>query len=238
MRLLSLALHGHRSVEDLEFDAGQFTVLFGRNNAGKTNILEAIAGIFAPKESSAIRGTPGDSLWRWYGEPLLGPRGAAVVQLEPGVPFDDAVVAAVSEGAAKPWDGPVSFTRNGAVRGYAKGFGVSETAADAPDIGSGDIVAAPELHVLFLDWRFDDLHGRVEASIAALTSDTAGPLLPWLETVQASDGADYRVPAEVRTRVDQLSSLASDLLPDFVDGSIDASVTSPSVWGDTPKLVV
>ena len=37
MRLLKLSLGGYRSIErGLEFDAGPFTVLFGKNNAGKT----------------------------------------------------------------------------------------------------------------------------------------------------------------------------------------------------------
>ncbi len=45
MRLTSVHLTGHRSVEDLEFEMGPFTVLFGKNNAGKTNILETLLGV-------------------------------------------------------------------------------------------------------------------------------------------------------------------------------------------------
>lgn len=45
VELIRLVLDGHRSVESLEFDAAPFTVLFGKNNAGKTNILETIAGV-------------------------------------------------------------------------------------------------------------------------------------------------------------------------------------------------
>lgn len=43
--MLGLHLHGHRSVEYMEFEAGPFTVLLGKNNAGKTNVLETIHGI-------------------------------------------------------------------------------------------------------------------------------------------------------------------------------------------------
>ena len=53
--LIRFILDGHRSVEHVEFDASPFTVLFGKNNAGKTNILETISGIFAPDNKQAIR---------------------------------------------------------------------------------------------------------------------------------------------------------------------------------------
>ena len=49
MRLLKAILLPYRSVDYLEFDLGPFTVLFGKNNAGKTNILEAIYGVLAPQ---------------------------------------------------------------------------------------------------------------------------------------------------------------------------------------------
>ena len=55
VRLLRFVLDGHRSVEQLEFEAGPFTVLFGKNNAGKTNVLPTIVGIFSPGADGAIR---------------------------------------------------------------------------------------------------------------------------------------------------------------------------------------
>ena len=42
MRLLNVILLGYRSVDYLDFEAGPITVLFGKNNTGKTNILEAV----------------------------------------------------------------------------------------------------------------------------------------------------------------------------------------------------
>jgi len=60
MKPVGFHLSGHRSVEDIEFEAGPLTVLFGRNNAGKTNILETVCGIVSPDETSAVRRTPTD----------------------------------------------------------------------------------------------------------------------------------------------------------------------------------
>jgi len=45
----------YRSVHYLEFELGPFTVVFGKNNTGKTNLLEAIYGVLAPQDM----GTPG-----------------------------------------------------------------------------------------------------------------------------------------------------------------------------------
>jgi recombinational DNA repair ATPase RecF len=51
MRLREVSLLWYRSVDHLEFDVKPFTVLYGRNNSGKTNILEAIYGVLAPAEA-------------------------------------------------------------------------------------------------------------------------------------------------------------------------------------------
>ncbi len=85
MRLTTVHLTGHRSVEDLEFEMGPFTVLFGKNNAGKTNILETLLGVLDPNQRDLVRRTHLD---RWS-----DPQGAVVVELEPGLSFDDAVIA-------------------------------------------------------------------------------------------------------------------------------------------------
>jgi predicted ATP-dependent endonuclease of OLD family len=57
MRLTSVHLTGHRSVEDFEFEVGPFTVLFGKNNAGKTNILETLLGVLDPDSTDLVRRT-------------------------------------------------------------------------------------------------------------------------------------------------------------------------------------
>ncbi len=56
MRLLKLSLGGYRSIERLEFDAGPFTVLFGKNNAGKTVPCGALVPITAGQPSSRCGG--------------------------------------------------------------------------------------------------------------------------------------------------------------------------------------
>ena len=38
-----------------EFEAGPFTVLFGKNDSGKTTILEAIYGLFSFEDTRIIR---------------------------------------------------------------------------------------------------------------------------------------------------------------------------------------
>ncbi len=240
MRLLRFVLDGHRSVEYLEFDAGPLTVLFGKNNAGKTNVLETIAGVLASGTVGVIR--------RTHAERPSNPRGAAVVQLESGIPFDDAVASAISEYAPAYWDGTVWFTGDGAVCGDAVGGDIDED--DDPEFGLlpeswyGDAVAVPGLHVLFLDWQIGDLHERVEASITTLTSTEARRRRrdwPWLEMVEVPGLPGlhaYRVPTDVDARLRQLSSLASDLLPDFVDGAIRAGVTAATLWGDMPKVLL
>lgn len=88
----------YRSIGSLEFDAGPFTVLFGTNNAGKTNILEAIYGILAPTDMPGQfdEGTPAPGVRG--SDDLLPPCGAVQVRLEPGIDFDDAI------GAAAPLD--------------------------------------------------------------------------------------------------------------------------------------
>jgi len=81
----------HRSVPHLEFEVGPFTVLFGKNNAGKTNLLEAIFSVLAPESFAEggrrVRGLRGDER----------PYGAVYVDMERGVAFDDAVLALVPD---------------------------------------------------------------------------------------------------------------------------------------------
>ena len=89
MRITRVIVTWYRSVQFLEFEVGPFTVLFGKNNAGKTNLLEAIYGIFAPSELPGH--FAGETLARGVRGPddQLPPAGSVIVQLEPGRPFDD-----------------------------------------------------------------------------------------------------------------------------------------------------
>jgi predicted ATPase len=56
--------------------------------------------------------------------------------------------------------------------------------------------------------------------------------------ITTDEGYAYQVPARTEARVAQLASLATDLLPDFVDGSIGAQLTSATLWGSYPKVTL
>ena len=51
-------------------------------------------------------------------------------------------------------------------------------------------------------------------------------------------GDSWRLASELHSSVEQLSSLASDLLPDFMDGSLLAYVTDPSQWAKVAKVSI
>jgi energy-coupling factor transporter ATP-binding protein EcfA2 len=232
MRLRRLLLDGHRSVELLEFDAGPFTVLFGKNNAGKTNILETLYGVFMPDDRRVIR--------RTHAERPSNPNGAVCVELEPGISFDDQVSAAVLDIAPRLGPCKVAFTNAGVLAGDLDEYYDEDLGAVYPGNWRDDTQDAPSLHVLFLDWQFKDLHTRVEHAIEKLASSRQQQMRgdwPWLEMIQTTEERfAYRVPPATKARVEQLASLATDLLPDFVDGAIGAHVTASTVWGHMPKV--
>jgi recombinational DNA repair ATPase RecF len=76
-------LGGYRAVPVEEFDVGPFTVLFGKNNVGKTYVLEAIFSVLAPHVfadgEQRIRDLRADT----------GSYGAVYVDLDRGLEFDD-----------------------------------------------------------------------------------------------------------------------------------------------------
>lgn len=234
MRLIRLVLDGHRSVEHLDFAAGPFTVLFGRNNAGKTNILETIARLLDPSAGREIRQTHtdrGSSVW-----------GGAVAQLEQDRPFDALVLRTVSDAYGEPWEGPVTFVKEGVLRGDIQRLEDPEVGIPDPLAIEAEAIDGPRLHPLLLDWRAHGLHERVEAAIARMASTEAMRRRgdsAWLEMLKiGEDEYAYRVPTTTDVRLAQLSSLASDLLPDFIDGTIDAQVTAATIWERMPKVLL
>ena len=80
MRLRKAIIMRYRSVDYLEIEMGPLTILFGQNNVGKTNILEAVLSAFT---RDAVRGG---------NEPEL-PQAAFYVELDRGVVFDDQAAA-------------------------------------------------------------------------------------------------------------------------------------------------
>jgi energy-coupling factor transporter ATP-binding protein EcfA2 len=227
MRLTGAYLTGHRSVEDLEFDMGPFTVLFGKNNAGKTNILETLLGVLDPGQTNLVRRTHA-------GRPS-SPEGAVIVELEPGLSFDDALLAEVSTSDHTPRQ--ICFTRDGVVPTEPIEL------MDEWGILDRDLMEARAFHsqnrprILALDWAISDIHERVSAFVEELASNTRRGA--WME-VQGGDGDrfSYRVPAGTEALVSRIASLATDLLPDFVDGSVRAHVTSAELWDKMPKVLL
>ena len=100
----------YKSVYWVNFEAGPFTVLFGKNNSGKTNILEALYGTFENRLNERFIRTREDYLGT-----TGGPGGAVCVDLEDGIGFDDEVVAAVVGASSVPVVEPcqVAFTGSG-----------------------------------------------------------------------------------------------------------------------------
>ncbi|MGN2638726.1 ATP-dependent nuclease [Nocardia takedensis] len=226
VRLRRLLLDGHRSVETIEFEASSFTVLFGKNNAGKTSILETLFGILEPNAERRFRDSPSGR--------GSTPSGAVVVQLESGLPFDkEASLAAFGDAGSSDMS-EVAFTKSRKQ--------LDEFLRDEIYEWRGQVVDAPRPHVLFLDWSFSDIHGRVESAIEKLAVTEAQRRRndsPWLESTPMTDrGFAYRIPPTTEARVEQLSQLSSDLLPDFVDGKIRAHVTVPSLWQRMPKVLL
>ena len=111
MRLREVILLEYASVEFVKFEAKPFTILYGKNNSGKTNVLEAIYGVLSPAELDdedasrplpfGLRGT--GSLP--YGKAGSPPFGALIVELEAGAPFDDNVLTLRPSVREEPADG-------------------------------------------------------------------------------------------------------------------------------------
>jgi hypothetical protein len=286
-------IDGQRSFSPQEFEVGRFTVMFGKNNAGKTNLLEAVYLMLATRPPSA-----GEARIRDLGtEDDLGtPVGAIYAELEPGKPFDDATLALFPD-----WD-PVEpdvlrfrplpprhvcfsstdrdrtelwFTD---VRDYYEHMheqGVFMGGVELDDEYYGideqqrsNTGTFPE--PLFLGWEYNDIDAWVTSTMAELTTidrvehheDGTVVHYPtrsgWLEPVDPIGAAGptdrrvrsgwpesdsqptfpqtWRVREELHQRFDQLTSLATDLLPDFLEGSIRAEFLVPTQWDGSPQV--
>jgi energy-coupling factor transporter ATP-binding protein EcfA2 len=227
MRLTSAHLTGHRSVEDLEFEMGPFTVLFGKNNAGKTNILETLLGVLDPDQTDLVRRTHVDR--------PSDPEGAVVVELEPGLSFDDAVIAQVSTSEHIPRR--VSLTRDGIAAAEPDELRDEWGIVDPSLWAERSVNPRVRPEVLMLDWTISGIHERVSAAVEA--SGSGGRNGPWMEPERGDGGSfSYRVPAGTEELVTRIANLATDILPDFIDGSIGAHITSPTLWGTMPKVLL
>ncbi|CAM3414900.1 hypothetical protein BST27_29495 [Mycobacterium intermedium] len=272
MRLSKVLICGYRSLPDLQFEAAPFTVLFGKNNAGKTNLLEAIYGVIASHDPM------GNSSGRVLRDGTA-PHGAIYVDLEPGLAFDDTVLAATPEWAPVPQGvlrfrelppGQVCFARADRVSelwftdvgdyfeqrelpGLILNYEVDDDGE--PGIYEIDQQArssdGPRLGALFLGWEFGDIDHWVTSAMDRLSAvpdrmhGTGGGFayryIPGrrgcLELVDGAESSgQWQVRPEVHARLDQLANLATDLLPDFLDGAIRAKFQVPTGWHDSPRV--
>jgi len=273
----------HRSLSAHEFDVRPFTVLFGKNNVGKTNLLEALYGVLAPdvvelKDARSARGVRDD----------VETSGAVLVELEQGAAFDDAVLALVpdrvngdygflqfgelppghvffantpnndslprKEGEAEIWFVDVGDYFNAPLE--AHGLIIDEVLDEmyVVDDERTRLVGHPlRLLPVFLGWEFNDVNQWVTAEIADLTivpdryeySDDGGMRLAkgkqgWLEPVDddGESAVTWQVRPEVSEHLERLATLATELLPDFLDGSISAELPVPTQWGESPSARV
>lgn len=208
-------------MEFLDFEVGPFTVLFGKNNVGKTNVLEAWLGMLNPGQARVVRGTPQrlDD----------GPSGALYVQLEPGLSFDDRVLKVASQATGFAAPDRIAFTGEGLL--LADPFDYADDGIVHCSHWQGETIEGPNVHAVNMDWDFDELHTRVETKIEHLASTllTGRVESVWLESVE--DSFAYRLRPGTQRLLEQFSSLATDLLPDFVDGGINAFIKVPGAWG-------
>lgn len=262
MRLLNVILLGYRSIEFVEFEAGAFTVLFGKNNAGKTNLLEAIHEVIngggystlddgpSKTETSALRLKDSD-----YASEAFG---ALHVELHEGVPFDDSVVAAMGDAITGPPPHRVAFTDGGLFAtdphdSYRRAHDALTTADGASALLADPAITQFEglepvesltLRTLFLDWKFNELNQGVGAAIGQLACRAGGlarritmDRSAWLEAVDVPEiGIVYQLREDTMDRLAQFLQVTTELLPDFLDGSIEAVVNPPTMWQHSPKI--
>lgn len=303
MRISRISLGGYRAVPVEEFDVGPFTVLFGKNNVGKTYVLEAIFSVLAPHVfadgKQRIRDLRADT----------GSYGAVYVDLDRGLEFDDAVLALIPDNVdggylrlpRLPQDQVcyVSTPDNESLpnpdsqqelwfvdlRDY---WTKTDLDGEIRDEISGEVHtvdhrtrlvgAEPHVRPVFLGWEFSDVDRWVTSAIADLsvvsggmqeTDDGSNTYIPGsrgvLMRIQGAAEDDrykelegmlgvlglehtrpvinpstdtWRVRPEVAARLDQLAALATDLLPDFLDGLIRTELEVPTEWAGSPYVRV
>jgi energy-coupling factor transporter ATP-binding protein EcfA2 len=250
MQLRKIML-SYKSVEAADFEAGPFTVLFGRNNSGKTNILEGLHRIF---ESKAVSGRRHEDQYGMESPP----EGALWVDLEQGVDFDDKVMAAVSDSLPAEWSRRVAFTSQGpfvipsdqedfaSVRAFIGAHFLDRIMESTPGTYTLQKVLnqGSRLRTLFLDWEFTDLNERIETAVGGdwlHELDEAGEPKAWIRTKPLEPPNTTRPKTwswnrEMITLLEQITGLATDLLPDFVTVSIEAWVNQPNDWEEHGKV--
>jgi hypothetical protein len=256
VRISKVFVAQYRSLSHQEFEVGTFTVFFGKNNVGKTNLLEAVYALLAQRGPGG-----GEAQVRDWDSTV----GAVEVELENGLAFDDAVLASAPEWDPLPED-TIRFTplppgrvcyavtdRDGnelwftAVREWfdkVEGGVIPKPGTDYEEILEVDeqsrLSTGPFPRPLALGWEFTHVDQWATAAVAKLPTapihfGNDGFLEPANEE---SEDKSWRVRGGVLERLQQLESLATDLLPDFLDGSIHANFKVPTHWEDSPSVLL
>jgi len=259
MRVREVILFRYRSVDHLKFEVKPFTVLYGRNNSGKTNVLEGIYGLLLPEEFDdeehpdrtlplGLRGTDAP------------PVGALLVQLEEGATFDDDVLTLRHSDSAIPdesvlvplpafqaafigdyhetWltfhDPHVYFGPGYMWFDYQENFDHAAHWVEFRKLRATKIDAGPRPLPIFLDWEIDGIETRVgNALMAKAKANKQGADMPVLvRDWPRKPGTPWQVNSYLQDYLDQFSGLANMFLPDFLDGSIHAHVKVPTKWED------
>jgi len=187
------------------------------------------------------------------------PLGAVYVELEQGLAFDDAVLA-MSPAEVGTQEGMLRFRelQPGHVWFASSLFKTPGTVVrrcprllrEIPAIISSEDekelyefeslrMNGPRPRPLFWVGEFENVGSWVTSAIAELTAvpNETDSDPRWLETVDDGEPfGTWRVRPEIRERVEQLAMLATDLLPDFIDGSIQPEFRVPTGWEGSPDV--
>ncbi len=244
MRLNRVVLLDYRTIDALAFEAGPLTVLFGKNNVGKSNIISALYEVLEPESARDKAGE----------HRRLADKGAVVCQLDADVDFDDEVRSALGEVVQLSDEPTVAFLDSSQSHRLLAADptdlylvrhtleterGPTENAQEIWDRIAEVTAAGPRLSAVVVDWEVADIHTRVDAAISELAEEFLFETLDgkkgsakhlfgaiWLEP----HGDGWRVRPAMIECAARLSALASDLLPDFLDGAIDVDIQPPFVW--------
>lgn len=289
VRLCRAAVKSHRSIDYLDIELGPFTVLFGKNNVGKSSLLEALYGILAPDrmadphikpphQTPGIRGVSHHDLSERSGtvfftladdvaaddeirvlrhqvEALEDPDFPAlpVDQVafisdnwgdDPGVAFVDPRRYFARAAAEDALSGPEDPQE------YGDYFDVDEWVKRREHCASFQLRELKP-RAVYLDWDFLAAGDRASSELAAVcilqrslrdpdAAKILGAPIRWLETLETDDSVPiWRLHPLILERMKTFGALATELLPDFLDGSVGAKFRFPSSdWQVPPTICV
>lgn len=224
MRLRHIYLHGYRTVQEVGFRAAPLTVLFGKNNAGKTNVLEAVH-LSLGGDERAVRSSHADRTNQPFGY----------------FEFEQGQNSSIKTGMAVPSNNGeeiaqrrVTFCSGGYFNGSIGQLGMDSLLGGPAFLSEYSIVRAESapLESIYLCWSVDSLHEVLVQGMTSLVGES------WLASNVESGESSYAInPRYVKT-LSRLVNLANSILPDFVGGEVSAHVTSADLWDRMPKISI